>query len=123
VRELLIGQYNRLRDEDRGFAEGMNLDQYETVASVSENLRLVYVYYKTARPFDTRFKYYDFLNAIYLLIEELKQRQETEQDPEVKNQLMEKYSIQFITIREALDKENEKKSTAKPALWLGIIAV
>jgi hypothetical protein len=123
VRVLLIEQYNRLKLEDRGFAEGMNFDQYETVASVSENLRLVYVYYKMARPFDTRFKYYDFLNAIYLQIEELKQLQVTEQDPEVKVQLMEKYAGHFKTIREDLEKENEKKSKAKPALWLGIIAV
>jgi hypothetical protein len=123
ARELMVGQYNRLKEEDRGFAEGMNFDQYESEADIAPSLRLLYGYYKTARPFDTRFKYYDFLNAIYLKLDELKQLQINEQDHDVKSNLIEKYAGHFKTIREELVKENEKKSKAKPALWLGIITV
>ena len=123
VRQLTITQYNQLVNDDIGISEGINFDKFQSEEEVSKDVQLIYHYYKEARPFDSRFKYYDFIDGIYLKIEELKQLQENEQNTEVKNQLLEKYAEHFKRVKEELIQENEKKSKSKPALWLGIVAL
>ena len=123
VRQLTITQYNQLVNDDIGISEGINFDKFQSEEEVSKDVQLIYHYYKEARLFDSRFKYYDFIDGIYLKIEELKQLQENEQNTEVKNQLLEKYAEHFKRVKEELIQENEKKSKSKPALWLGIVAL
>lgn len=82
-----------------------------------------YTYYKEARAFDTRFKYFDFLNHTFIELEELKNIEADQKKSKTKNQLVEKYIQHFKDYRDDLSKKEETRGKTNPSLWIGLITI
>lgn len=120
----IISEYSNLVNSDTGIAHGLEYDKTTSVSQLPPSEQLTFQYYQKARPYDSRFGYYDFLNSTYAKILELKVKMgATQYSQEDKNKLLGNYTEHFKTFKDELISSNEAKSKTNPALWIGILAI
>lgn len=121
LENLLVTEYNKLVESDKGVAQGVRYDAVGSAADVSKVEALQYQFYQQARKYDTRMVFYDFLNDTYQKLEELKTMNQA--GGAEREEMIEKYVAHFQVYKEDLSKKEETKGKANPALWIGIITV
>lgn len=121
LENLLVTEYNKLVESDKGVALGVRYDAVNSAADVPQVEALQYQFYQQARKYDTRMVFYDFLNDTYQKLEELKTMNQA--GGAEREEMIEKYVAHFQAYKEDLSKKEEAKGKANPALWIGIITV
>jgi hypothetical protein len=121
LEKQLLAEFNMLVESDKGVGIGVRYDQLTSEKEVSSMEVLQFKYYKIARPFDTRFTFYDFLNDTYIKLEELKNLNMS--GGKQTEEIIDKYVTHFQTYKDDLSKKEDGKGKSNPALWIGIITV
>jgi len=121
LEKQLVTEFNMLVESDKGVEIGVRYDQLSSEKEVSSMEALQFKYYKIARPFDTRFSFYDFLNDTYIKLEELKNLNMS--GGKQNEEIIDKYVAHFQTYKDDLSKKEDGKGKSNPALWIGIITI
>jgi len=124
IENEIAHKYRTFVDSDEGVAMGIELDDIENENDddILAAKALIFQWYEIARPYDTRFKYYDFLIDTYSEITQFKESLENEQlNKKDKVGLCNKYLEHFK--RKENTKENGEKGKTNPALWIGILVI
>jgi hypothetical protein len=98
-------------------------DDPNAVRNISSQEEFIYNCYTLARPFDTRFIYYDFLNDTYQKVVELKNRIANETNAATVKEVLGTYSAYFARRKKELNEHHDKHGDKSPVLWLGIVAI
>jgi hypothetical protein len=122
--EVFIGsRYQQLAASDKGVELGVRYDNLNSAADVTQQETFIYNCYILARPFDSRFIYYDFLNETYRKVVELKNRIVNEANPATAKEVLGIYSAYFANKKKELNDHHDKHGDKNPVLWLGIVAI
>lgn len=123
LQKQIVAERNKLTESDIGIKTGLTFDGLTSEYGLHPNEVLLFKYYKIARPFDSRFGFYDLLNTSYQDLEELKNAELSLQNAGEKKQIQDKYIAHFQSFKDDLSKKEDSKGKSNPALWIGIIAL
>lgn len=121
--DFISSKYQQLAADDKGVELGVKYDDPNTVRNIPQQEAFVYKCYTLARPYDSRFIYYDFLNETYQKVVELKNGIVNETNPATVKEVLGVYSAYFARQKKELNEHHDKHSEKSPVLWLGIVAV
>jgi hypothetical protein len=120
---FISAKYQQLAANDKGVEQGVRYDDPNAVRNISSQEEFIYNCYTLARPFDTRFIYYDFLNDTYQKVVELKNRIANETNAATVKEVLGTYSAHFARRKKELNEHHDKHGDKSPVLWLGIVAI
>ena len=122
--ENFIGtKYQQLANDDKGVQQGVTYDDPVHARNISPQEEFAYNCYTLARPYDTRFIYYDFLNETYQKVIELKNRIAIETNAATVKEILATYSAYFARQKKDLNDDHDKHGSKNPVLWLAIVAI
>jgi len=123
TQRLIQQKYAELKDGDAIIDAGLRYDDPDIAGKLPQQEVFIYNCYKSARPFDKRFVYFDFLDKVYIKINELKEELTTETNAATNKETLETYSVYFKDRKKELHDINEKSAGSNPVLWIGITAL
>lgn len=124
VAALIEAKFNALKSDNATIIDaGLAYDAISTAENLPNQEVFIFNCYKSARAFDKRFMYFDFLNKTYQDIIDLKSTQSTETDPEAIKEVFSKYSASIKDDKKDLNDLNDKKGGSNPLLWVGLTAL
>lgn len=121
--DFISSKYQQLAADDKGVELGVRYDDPNIVNDIPKQEEFIYKCYTLARPYDSRFIYYDFLNETYQKVVELKDRIINETNAATVKEVLGVYSAYFARQKKELNDQHDKHGDKNPVLWLGIIAV
>ena len=124
IEKEIVDEYEKFIDSDKGVAKGIEYDKIEDKDEIPAKEKLVFQYYKIARQYDNRFKFYDFLNDTYSKIIQLKESLDSEQICKKEKTIQCNKCIEYFKSKEEdIIKNNGIKEKTTPTLWIGILVV